>query len=121
MITELKGTTIGRTLEKGFTEQALQTKLSSEEAKSAFNANMMSTGLISEKPLEFSRAHRRRWLVSSFDAGDVVFHSPYTLHASTVNRDTHGVIRLATDLRFCDAQRAFDQRWMNVYTVGDGV
>jgi len=115
------GTSIGRDLEASFSAQALATGLSATEAKSAFNANMMSTGLISEKPLEFSRQHGRRWLVGAYDAGDVVFHSPYTIHASTVNHDRKGVIRLATDLRFCDSRRPFDERWMNVYTVGDGV
>ena len=95
--------------------------LTEEQAKSAFNQNMMSTGLLSEKPAEFARQYNRRWLVSAFEAGDVVLHMPYTIHASTINQDPEAIIRLATDLRFCDASRPYDTRWTHHYTVGDGV
>lgn len=53
----------------GFTEQ---------EAKDAFNNNMMATGLLSELPLDFAREHQRSWLVAECEAGDVVLHKPHT-------------------------------------------
>ncbi|KAL4774915.1 hypothetical protein BDW60DRAFT_180723 [Aspergillus nidulans var. acristatus] len=100
---------------------------------------MMATGLLSEFPVEFAKQHNRRWLVSAYEAGDVVLHKPHAIHASTINKDSEGVIRLATDLRFCDSSKPYDkvcrmdfsgnvlvlakllQRWMNPYRFGDGV
>jgi phytanoyl-CoA hydroxylase len=82
---------------------------------------MMATGLLSESPAEFARQHGRRWLVSDYEAGDVVLHKPHTIHASTINNDPDKVIRLATDLRFCDSSKPYDKRWMNFYRFGDGV
>jgi phytanoyl-CoA hydroxylase len=40
---------------------------------------MMSTGLLSENPAEFAKQYNRRWLVSSYDAGDVVLHKPHAV------------------------------------------
>jgi len=82
---------------------------------------MLSSGLLSEYPAEFARKHNRRWLVSNYEAGDVVFHKPHAIHASTINNDPDNVIRLATDLRFVDSSRPYDTRWTNYYQVGDGV
>ncbi|KAH8650566.1 hypothetical protein BGZ60DRAFT_473864 [Tricladium varicosporioides] len=115
------GHDLGKELEDKFTSKAKASGLSDEEAKSAFNQNMLSTGLLADGPAEFGRAHNRRWLVSAYEAGDVVLHSPYTIHASTVNHDPNNVIRLATDLRFVDSSKQWDQRWANQYRIGDGV
>ncbi|GFG08122.1 hypothetical protein IFM61392_05205 [Aspergillus lentulus] len=108
-------------IEEEFTTKAKQAGLTDEEARSAFNSNMMATGLLSESPVEFARQHGRRWLVSAYEAGDVVLHKPHTIHASTINNDPDNVIRLATDLRFCDSSKPYDKRWMNFYRFGDGV
>jgi hypothetical protein len=66
-------------MEDEFTAKALRAGLTEEEAKSAFNANMMSTGLLSEFPAGFAKEHGRRWLVSAFEAGDVVLHKPHVV------------------------------------------
>jgi phytanoyl-CoA hydroxylase len=111
--------------EDDFTAKAKQAGMTEEEAKYAFNSNMMSTGLLSEYPAEFAREHGRRWLTSAFEAGDVVLHKPHAvcalingpellmlmpqIHASTINHDPDNVIRLATDLRFCDSSRPYDK------------
>lgn len=71
------GDKIGIELEQEFFKKAKQAGLSDEEAKSAFNSNMMATGLLSETPAEFAREHGRRWMVSSYEAGDVVLHKPH--------------------------------------------
>jgi phytanoyl-CoA hydroxylase len=42
----------------------------------------MSTGFLSSYPAEFSKHHGRRWLVSSFEAGDVVLHDPFAVSPS---------------------------------------
>ncbi|KAJ5546711.1 hypothetical protein N7494_004296 [Penicillium frequentans] len=115
------GDSIGVELEQAFYKKAKESGMSDEEAKNAFNSNMMATGLLSEFPAEFARHHSRRWLVSAYEAGDVVLHKPHMIHASTINHDPDNVIRLATDLRFCDSSKPIDKRWMNHYTFNDGV
>ncbi|KAJ9273126.1 hypothetical protein DTO212C5_711 [Paecilomyces variotii] len=115
------GDSLGREIEDAFTRKAKESGLTDEEARSGFNQNMMSTGMLSEYPKEFAREHNRRWLVSAYEAGDVVLHKAHAIHASTVNHDPDNVIRLATDLRFCDSSRPYDKRWMNFYAFGDGV
>ncbi|KAJ5767021.1 uncharacterized protein N7511_004637 [Penicillium nucicola] len=115
------GDKVGVQLEEAFYTKAKAAGMTDEEAKSAFNTNMMTTGLLSEFPSEFARENGRRWLVSAYEAGDVVLHKPHMIHASTINNDPDNVIRLATDLRFCDSSKPYDKRWMNFYTFGDGV
>ncbi|KAL3426980.1 hypothetical protein PVAG01_00489 [Phlyctema vagabunda] len=115
------GAELGKGFEDEFTENAKATGLTDEEAKSAFNQNMLSTGLLTDGPAEFGRVHGRRWLVTDYEAGDVVLHNPYTIHASTINHDPNNVIRLATDLRFVDSSRPWDTRWSNHYAFDDGV
>jgi phytanoyl-CoA hydroxylase len=61
-------------------------------------------------------------LIADYEAGDVAFHHPCMIHASGVNRDPMGRIRLATDLRFADGAAPYDHRWANKYFVpGDGL
>ncbi|PMD64984.1 uncharacterized protein K444DRAFT_650580 [Hyaloscypha bicolor E] len=112
---------IGQEIEAEFFRKAEKAGFTDEEAKNAFNSNMMATGLLSESPSAFATQFNRRWLVSSYEAGDVVLHDAFAIHASTINHDPEGVIRLATDLRFCDSSRPYDKRWCNFYRVGDGV
>jgi hypothetical protein len=64
-------------MEEAFFTKAKQAGLTDEEAKSAFNSNMMSTGLLSEFPTDFAREHGQRWMVSAYEAGDVVLHKPH--------------------------------------------
>ncbi|EED15897.1 conserved hypothetical protein [Talaromyces stipitatus ATCC 10500] len=115
------GDALGRQLEQDFTRKARDAGMTDEETKNAFNQNMMSTGLLSECPLEFARQYNWRWLVSDYEAGDVVLHKPHAIHASTINNDPNNVIRLATDLRFVDQSKPYDERWTNFYRFGDGV
>jgi len=70
---------LGKQLEDDFTTKAKASGMTDEEAKSAFNKNMLETGLLSEGPAEFGRTYKRRWLVSDYEAGDVVLHSSYTV------------------------------------------
>lgn len=77
LICGIKGDRLGLDLEAAFFAKAKATGMTDEEAKSAFNSNMMATGLLSERPAEFARDHGRRWLVSAYEAGDVVLHKPH--------------------------------------------
>ena len=126
---------LGQAIEDDFNERAKDLK--PEEKISAFNQNMTSIGILSDNPEEFQTDHQRvaekagmggrdyRWLISNYEAGDVVFHHPCSIHASCSNRDPEGRIRLSTDLRFYDKkdhdEGTADERWMKYWTMGDGL
>ena len=81
-------------------------------------------GYISEDAENFSKTHGKgelRWLVGNYEAGDVVFHNPWMIHAATKNDDKLGRIRLASDLRFYEDGAAIDQRWMKLFRNSDGL
>lgn len=71
------GHEVGKKFEEEFEEKAKAAGLTEEEKRSAFNRNMMDTGLLAEGPAEFGRSYGRRWLCTGYEAGDVVLHSPY--------------------------------------------
>ncbi|KAF6219106.1 hypothetical protein HO133_004931 [Letharia lupina] len=98
--------------------------LSPGERVDAFNRLMMEDGFLSHDAEEFGRVRaggKLRWLVGDYEAGDVVFHKPYMIHAATKNEDELGRIRLASDLRFYEEGAALDQRWMKVWRHDDGL
>lgn len=98
--------------------------LSPEERVDAFNRLMMEDGFLSHDAEEFGRVRaggKLRWLIGDYEAGDVVFHKPYMIHAATKNEDELGRIRLASDLRFYEEGAALDQRWMKVWRHDDGL
>ncbi|KXH51319.1 phytanoyl-CoA hydroxylase [Colletotrichum nymphaeae SA-01] len=115
------GEKLGEEIENEFTTKAKAAGMSDEETKNAFNANMMSTGFLCDGPADFGRRYGKKWLVSAYEAGDVVFHSAHMIHASTKNYDPEGRIRLGTDLRFVDKRRPWDTRWDKHYSFNDGV
>lgn len=115
---------LGRKMEDDFNERA--ETLSPEERISAFNVNMEKYGQLSQNAADFHEKHQsegkeRVWLVSGYEAGDVVFHDPYMIHTSTFNECPEGRIRLSTDLRFYRQGSDLDQRWMKLWTPGDGL
>lgn len=92
--------------------------MSPEERMDAFNAHMNKDGFLSHDADEFGRLHTQgkgRWLVGDYEAGDVVFHKPYMIHAATRNEDKERRIRLASDLRFYEKGVDLDRRWMKVW------
>ncbi|KAH8898309.1 hypothetical protein GQ53DRAFT_881374 [Thozetella sp. PMI_491] len=115
------GEELGEEIENEFAAKARAVGMTDEEMRNAYNANMMSTGFLCDGPAGFGRKHGRRWLVSAYEAGDVVLHTPHMIHASTINHDPEGRIRLGTDLRFVNKARPYDTRWTNHYTFGDGL
>ena len=80
------GHTLGREVEADFNRKAEESGLSEEETKNALNQNMLSTGLLADGPREYSDSFDRRWLVTNYEAGDVVLHTPYTV---SLPRDDH--------------------------------
>lgn len=71
------GHRLGRKFEEDFTEKAKARGLSDEETKSAFNRNMLDSGVLTDGPAQFGRTYNHRWLVTGYEAGDVVLHNTY--------------------------------------------
>ncbi len=74
-----RGHTLGAEIEEQFTKKARASGLTDQEAKSAFNQNMMSGGLLADGPAEFGKRYNRRWLLTEYEAGDVVLHNAYAV------------------------------------------
>ncbi|KAG8630666.1 hypothetical protein KVT40_002285 [Elsinoe batatas] len=112
-----RGREVGEEQEGEFGRLADGKGTSDEERRFAFNGNMAASGLLDEGsgPKEYGERAGRRWLVAEYEAGDVVLHNPYAVHASTVNHDKEGRIRLATDIRFVDREGDWDTRWAKDY------
>jgi len=78
------GHRLGAEREREFTEKATSAGMTDEEARNAFNQNMLSTGLLADGPAEFGRQVGRRWLLTEYEAGDVVLHTAYTVSKQLV-------------------------------------
>ncbi|WOO79103.1 uncharacterized protein LOC62_02G002639 [Vanrija pseudolonga] len=115
---------VAQRIEDDFTAQGLARGFAPDEALSAFNSNMGVAGMLSRDAGEFQAqyADGRRWMVANYEAGDVVFHHSFSIHASTTNRDPDGVIRLSADLRYADREHPYDGRWDQApYHANDGL
>ena len=108
---------LGRKLEAEFA--LANASLSPQERISAYNKNMSETGWISKNLPDMAERFDRRWLFADYEAGDVVLHSPYTIHAATSNADPDGIMRLSTDIRFQNVADEVDARWSNHWTLDD--
>jgi len=62
-----------------------------------------------------------RWLVTDYDAGDVVVHSAHLIHAALDNVDSHGRLRLSTDIRYQRVSDPIDWRWDHHWHDQDGL
>jgi hypothetical protein len=65
--------------------------------------------------------HDSRWLITDYEAGDMVVHTSHTIHAALDNADPDGFIRLSTDIRYQRADAAIDGRWQNHWHPDDGL
>ncbi|KAH8427731.1 phytanoyl-CoA dioxygenase family protein [Aspergillus melleus] len=110
---------IGQQTEAEFARNA--SNLTDEERVSAFNKNMNDGGFLSRDTVSYGQKAQRKWLITEYEAGDVIFHDPFLVHASCKNKDPERRIRLATDLRFVDSTKPYDKRWMKVYRPLDGL
>lgn len=108
---------LGRRMEAEFA--SANAALSAEERVSAFNKNMSETGWISKNLPEMAEHFDKRWLFADYEAGDVVLHSPYTIHAATSNANPDGIMRLSTDIRFQNVTDEIDARWSNHWSLDD--
>lgn len=98
--------------------QARSADLPPEERVKAFNQYMTSGWLSKDLPTLADQAGTR-WLVADYEAGDMVVHSPYMIHAATVNMDASGRMRLSTDIRYQRVRDEIDVRWQNHWSFDD--
>jgi ectoine hydroxylase-related dioxygenase (phytanoyl-CoA dioxygenase family) len=109
--------TLGRQMEREFAAQ--NAELSPEERVSAYNRNMAEGGWISKDLPAMAERFDSRWLIANYEAGDMVVHSAYMIHAASDNVDPEGRIRLSTDIRYQNAAREIDARWNNHWSLDD--
>ncbi len=108
---------IGREIEAELTVK--NAMLSPEEQISAYNKNMMEGGEVSKDLNALADKHGGRWLVANYEAGDMLVHSPYLIHAATTNRDYR--MRLSTDIRYQRVDEDIDPRWTQDWNYNDGL
>jgi len=108
---------IGADMEKEFAIKGAS--LTPEERVSAFNKNMTEGGWVSKDLPDMAERFNTRWLAADYEAGDIMLHSPYMIHASTTNRDPLGRLRLSTDIRYQNVEDEIDARWSNHWSLGD--
>jgi ectoine hydroxylase-related dioxygenase (phytanoyl-CoA dioxygenase family) len=109
--------TVGRRLEGNF--RTASGELSEEERVSAYNRHMQEGGWISKNLPDMANRFDTRWLIADYEAGDIVLHSPYMIHAATANDDPKGRIRLSTDIRYQNVRDEIDARWANHWSLDD--
>ena len=99
----------------------LKVQVSREEQINAFNKNMTEGGWISKDFPDLANKFNSQWLVANYEAGDVLLHSPYLIHASTNNESQENRIRLSTDIRFQNVNDQIDKRWSNHWHEDDNL
>jgi ectoine hydroxylase-related dioxygenase (phytanoyl-CoA dioxygenase family) len=107
----------GRQKEAEFT--ARNRDLAPEERINAYNRNMGQSGWLSKDLAAMADALDTRWLIADYEVGDMVVHSPYMVHASTMNVDPDKRIRLSTDIRYQRVRDEIDARWENHWSLDD--
>jgi ectoine hydroxylase-related dioxygenase (phytanoyl-CoA dioxygenase family) len=109
--------TVGIEMEKEFSRKAQD--LTPEERINAYNKNMSEGGWVSKDLPDMAERFDARWLVADYEAGDIMLHSPYMIHASTTNVDPQNRVRLSTDIRFQNVEDEIDARWNNHWSLND--
>ena len=107
----------GRQLEADFA--ARSASLSPQERLSAYNKFMNASGGIGKDLSALVNLYHTRWLVADYEAGDMVIHTSYMIHAATQNNSHEGRMRLSTDIRYQRIREEIDARWQNHWTIGD--
>jgi len=117
-LTYLEGSdAFGRQLEAEFA--ARSATLSPEERLNAYNKNMSATGGIGKDLSALVSRYNTRWLVADYEAGDMVIHTSYIIHAATQNDSHEERMRLSTDIRYQRISDEIDARWQNHWTLED--
>jgi len=117
-LTYLEGSDVfGRQMEADFA--ARSASLSPEERLSAYNKYMSASGGIGKDLAALVSRYHSRWLVADYEAGDMVVHTSYMIHAATQNNSGEGRMRLSTDIRYQRIRDEIDARWQKHWTLDD--
>lgn len=107
---------LGRQMEAEFA--VMNAELSPEERINAYNKNMSEGGWVGKDLPAMAEQFNTRWLVADYEAGDMVVHSAYMIHAATVNMHP-SQIRLSTDIRYQRVRDEIDARWTQHWSLND--
>lgn len=107
----------GRAMEAEFSQR--NASLEPAERINAYNKNMGDGGWLDKNLMRLAERFDTRWLIADYEAGDMVVHSPYMIHAATQNVDVQQRIRLSTDIRYQLVRDEIDVRWANHWTLDD--
>lgn len=110
---------LGRQIEADFSRE--NATMQPAERINAYNRNMADTGWITKDLPSLADRLKARWLLADYEAGDMVVHSAYMIHAATENRDPSRRIRLSTDIRYQLVADQVDTRWNNDWSPSDGL
>ena len=109
----------GRQTEAEFA--ALNANLPPEERISAYNRNMARGGWLTKDLPGLAERLDARWLVADYEAGDMLIHSAYMIHAATTNEAQDGRLRLSTDIRYQLVTDQIDIRWGRDWSPDDNL
>lgn len=82
---------------------------------------MAGKGWITKDLESLAESYNSRWLIGDYEAGDVVIHSPFIIHASLTNQSHLNQPRLSTDIRFSSTYSRIDSRWNKAWELNDGL
>lgn len=105
----------GREQEAEFSRR--NAELSPEEKINAYNKNMNDAGWLTKDLPALAERFDSRWLMADYEAGDMVIHSAYMIHAATANFSQE--LRVSTDIRYQRIRDEIDARWENNWTLDD--
>jgi ectoine hydroxylase-related dioxygenase (phytanoyl-CoA dioxygenase family) len=107
----------GREMEAEYARQ--NAHLPPEERVKAYTQDTVDRDIVGRDLNALANRVNARWLMADYEAGDMVVHGSYTIHASTVNRDPNGHMRLSTDIRYQRVRDEIDVRWANHWSLDD--
>lgn len=102
--------------EKEAEHHRVNAHLPREERIKAYDKDMMNDWLSKDLPA-LADALDTRWLLADYEAGDMMVHTAYMIHAATVN--TMQRMRLSTDIRYQSVHADIDERWSNHWSSDD--
>ncbi len=109
----------GRKLEAEFSARNMH--LPPAERINAYNKNMSETGWLTKDLPSLADRLNMRWLCADYEAGDMLVHGPYTIHAATMNTAADGRMRLSTDIRYQLVRDEIDPRWTQNWAPDDNL
>ena len=80
---------------------------------------MKAGGWITDNLPELADQANAHWLIADYEAGDVMLHTPFMIHAATANESPDRRIRLSTDIRYQNVRDEIDARWGNHWSLDD--